>query len=86
MRSTYFDNGLYDGLELTTIGWERSVKIAIDSQGSMYFVILRNHYQKLSEPFISSSHFNECVHLLTDLFDSKCHSDLLTPIAMKFDE
>ena len=44
VRSTYFDNGLYDGLELTTIGWERSVKIAIDSQGSMYSIILRNHY------------------------------------------
>ena len=31
-------------------------------------------------------HFNECLHFRTDLFDSKCQSDLLTPIAIKFDE
>ena len=37
VRSTYFDDGLYDGLELTTIGWQRSIKIAIDSQGSKFF-------------------------------------------------
>ena len=29
---------------------------------------------------------NECVHFRTDLFDSVCQSDLLTLIAIKFDE
>ena len=35
---------------------------------------------------INGEHFNECVHYGTDLFDSKCQSDMLTLIAMKFDE
>ena len=29
---------------------------------------------------------NECVHFRTELFNLKCQSDLLTRIAMKFDE
>ena len=31
-------------------------------------------------------HFDEYVHFRTDLFNARCHSDLLTYFAMKFDE
>ena len=32
------------------------------------------------------NHFNECFHFRTDLFGSKCQLDLLTLIAIEFDE
>ena len=75
VRGTVFDGGLYDGLNLTTIGFERTIQITVDngSKTSKTFILTRPYIAIRSGFFICWITLHQ-LNFFRFFFWSKSHS------------